>query len=689
MQVASVIVAIMCAGTASTPLADSTTDHYQRAFDLLSLNGAAGLLTPEEQIALGELADPNMPRGMRGQRFAGAEQLVTRLAPVWDSLLQAAEQEKCDWSLDRSKGMIMEMRHLGDIRVAARALEARARLALDDGDTETAAESARICLKMTSHLSQDRTSISSALAMAVSGRAINVADSVLDSGNLSVADLTRLKDATSSLAGDDPFRCAEAISGEVELLVNSLSTPEGYAEALKLVEPVQQPAVASGEDAGDADAGDAPTISEDDLKSSVDEVSGWYARGAKTMTMKDPAQAQAAMAAIESEIQRSDNVLKAFLPSMEKLLERKQRSEVALKAFVTRLDSALAIAASTKDQNAAELYFRIGRVAASLDGDRQTTLELVRVLGSNSPEEELASARKITTRYERSVLVALEEAAAVRRVSFDPGVAGAGPNMGMSVLPQVRAAVRMVLADAAAECAKLPTKGAGEREQRSAFVARRIAIAFRVAAHIASDPSLSHSVWAMSICDEAAMALVSALEREALDAEGRTRVAVAAEVLARADPFQIQAASEADREKLARRRGSSIPEADARVKSRRMEQLLSLTPTQLLALACGRDGLLSAVTDEVVGIGSPDALGIMVRPTDIFDLGLCLQLNREARLALDQPFFTSGIAEEVSASSPTLGLTGTHLLDVHQRDSEAQERLVNAKKALATAAANE
>ncbi len=664
----------------------NAADHYRAAFDSAGLGGANGLITEDERnFLIDEVADPQCPSRLDTDWQRRADELMGRLGPVWGELGSGARAPQCDWGLDRSQGFAMLLPHLAPGRQVSGLLLARAQRMMETGERDAAVESLQNLFHIADHASADHILISSLVGGAVCLRAIAGTQNFIDLGVATQEQAAALLQTVDSLGASDPFDFADALRGESDSVAAEVSKPDFPKTLAELV----------GDD--QAAAKRLEGMPPDEVQAQFDRCGEVYERMALAMEEPDPAKARAAVGIIEAEIESSDDsLMKLVMPAVSKALEGKLSVDAELKELRATL-AALASGASTAASmaNAAVLYQQAGQAAASIGEDRQNTLELVRMLAAMAPEEELAQARKVAQRYERSVLNTLEQAATTPRVRFDPVVAGQTPNLGLLVLPQVRAAVRLVLAEAIAEAAKAPTVTDEELRQRSVFVARRLALALRVAAHIASDRSLNRSMWSASLVQEAVAACEVALERHALDSKGKADVLGALRTNPATDPLGIQESAEADRAALALRglaresRGAlgvgkdsatSRQRAQAAVGSiavarARMEKLRGLDSEQLLVLA-----LMNDATPETMKALAE--AGQLANPADLLTPEAIAAARASVGEAIAKDTLFADGESDVARSTVASALAGARLFEFAAAQASVREQIERLRKQL-------
>lgn len=147
------------------------------------------------------------------------EKVVTLETFLIPALIDASRLSRCDFEVETEKGIEALLAHLGPARRSVRALRVAARLKLEAGDAEAAAERVAAMYRIAEHMSHDNVLISSLVSVAITVSANYETRAILDSGRLTAAARTRLLDGMSRLSGTDPFHTRAAIAGEEDLMV--------------------------------------------------------------------------------------------------------------------------------------------------------------------------------------------------------------------------------------------------------------------------------------------------------------------------------------------------------------------------------------------------------------------------------------------------------------------------------------
>ncbi|MBG83920.1 MAG: hypothetical protein CMJ40_05155 [Phycisphaerae bacterium] len=184
--------------------ADSTADGYREIF--LELDDGIG-----ESIQLhGEILENSIrPPACLETAFQQASRALRKL----DKTLQS---EHCDWEIDVSAGLNVDMSHLSMVRTFARIIVGDARRAMAQGDSERVAERIANMLRLVSHTGPDCL-LSSLIRTAI----LNVTAELIQEADarslISASEARGILKAASTLDAEDPTRFHEALESEKAL----------------------------------------------------------------------------------------------------------------------------------------------------------------------------------------------------------------------------------------------------------------------------------------------------------------------------------------------------------------------------------------------------------------------------------------------------------------------------------------
>lgn len=656
--------------------AQNAASGYLRAMRMLGIDptGVArdGALTREDwEVIWNQMLHPSFAGRSSPQWRARAAEIMERAQPAIDALREASRAPTSDWGLDRTAGMGMLLPHLANQRNLARLMSARAQFALENGDSTTAVESLEAIMRMGSHSGQDRVVISSLVSTALMSMGDGRMDALIGSGMLTAEQAKPLAELYAQISNADPAGCIAAVRGEAEMMTATMraALEEGgtksFAEDLK--------GMGLGNESGDAVA-QFEALDEAAAQRQIEQYAGWMDRAAGAFASTDIDAARAAMAAITAEIEASpDNAFaKLMMPSLDRVIEM----HFSLRAMLAeRAEQLKAIADGSVDPaslaNAAWFLVEAGRAATMLGEIDQQALEMMRIDCGVAPVDQAARARDMVARSERLVLETLERAARTSRCDFlaisdtppfEP------PSLELVHGPRIRAATRVVLADAVDRAC---------RSDAPSGIARRLAAAFAVSQTLTRDPGVGRALFARAIFMDACTALEFALARKAIAPSDCAPVLAVLRSFDAADPFGVVRGRDADADQIGRsafvnrKRRIVPPELAERIaQAQRAER--ARPPVAFLDAAWRRDGAGQLDTAPFVP-GAP--------------LLLCMDIHDPARvkafLAGEQP--TSIDLDPIVADAPAL-------LDralAAAGDADAPNRAgIRAKRGAATPSAN-
>lgn len=149
------------------------------------------------------------------------------------TVLDATEVKNCDWGMDFSDGMAMDMPPLGSFRKLARLVIADAKILADDGNYEDAIGRCMSLYRMARHIN-DRVFISYMVAIAINAITNECLIQIISDMPQSLQNLTELKNQLIEI-DSIPFSVKPAILGEREAVLIFM-TPEQLPNIVKLCE---------------------------------------------------------------------------------------------------------------------------------------------------------------------------------------------------------------------------------------------------------------------------------------------------------------------------------------------------------------------------------------------------------------------------------------------------------------------
>ena len=152
---------------------------------------------------------------------------------IINTVLDATEVKNCDWGLDFSQGLAMEMPPLGSIRNLSRLVIAEARVLATDGDYKAAINRCMSLYKMARHIN-DRVYISYLVATSIDDLANGCITQIMAEMPQDMQSMAQLKNQLIEI-DSIPFSVKPAILAEREAVL-SFMTPEQLPDIVKLFE---------------------------------------------------------------------------------------------------------------------------------------------------------------------------------------------------------------------------------------------------------------------------------------------------------------------------------------------------------------------------------------------------------------------------------------------------------------------
>jgi len=454
---------------------------------------------------------------------------VAAAQPVISFMQRGAQQEFSDRAIDRSFGIELALPHLNQLRRAALIANADAMIRLHDGDSAGAAQRLAHVYRLSMHIGDDAVAISSLVGQSIFQIADRTVQTGLDQGAFGQTEAAELLRETQRLASTgDPFNFVGAAIGEHEILLHwfdeAVGDPDAAEHYLSMmgmaatendVAFARELSVMSREEFGEA------LLQFDDAADHMIEI----------MSMKDAAAASEAMAELMEQFTDGEfGPLARLLASWDRVLKQKQRGDVLLQK---RIDSLREIVQGEVDpdaiENAAVWYLRAVRMLEAVDDDSMALLRrFVLADEENADPDDHPVSRQLEPMLilAGSIIDELREGSLKRRCNF--AIAGSpSGSLTTSYAAGMRDAFRLAHSDA------LRLLRAGDPEG----FADRLAIGYRMIAHLSADPQMVSSITAHRALLEAHEILASALDSEAITEEHLAVLRSAFDAIDAADAF--------------------------------------------------------------------------------------------------------------------------------------------------------
>jgi len=190
---------------------------------------AAALYEVDDEMAnmLKDLQKGNIDVNEKIREFVKNSQIIV------NTVLDATEVKNCDWGMDFSQGVAMEMPPLASMRKMAWLVIADAKILATDGDYEAAINRCMSLYRMARHIN-DRVYISYLVGISINGLANECLAQIMAEMPQDIQSMKRLKNQLIEIDGI-PLSVKPAILGEREAVLIFM-TPEQLPDIVKLCE---------------------------------------------------------------------------------------------------------------------------------------------------------------------------------------------------------------------------------------------------------------------------------------------------------------------------------------------------------------------------------------------------------------------------------------------------------------------
>ncbi len=458
--------ALLLAGAALSAQPDderNAATWYRKAMERLQ---AVRPATPEEWDAV----DACFPR-CDGPPSAAVRAILARIEPVLSAMRRGSALEYSDFGLVHAQGFDLILTHLGPLREMGQLMQLDAMVRLHDGDASRAAEDVASIYRMSAHVSEDRVLISSLVGQSLFRGADRITQSGLDSAVLSPEDCGKLLASLEAIPAGDPFGVVGCLLSERDMMTGWLR--DNYDDPHERGRITEDLGI-QGDQALQLDAMLLVDTEREAALDAADEVMG---RAVEAFLSDDPDEGRLALECLQEEVRRGEHgaIAALLLPSYLKLYESMSESQ---KLLAERIEVLRAVVAGERSPsslvNAAVWYLRAVEMIQDLDADFRA--QLPRIVREMKPIDAEASQRLSSA---SAIIDTLRQGSQAPRCDFS--IAGGKPAAVPGYLPGLREAFRLLQADA------LRLLHEGGRDQG----ADRLAIGYRVAAHLAGDPQLA------------------------------------------------------------------------------------------------------------------------------------------------------------------------------------------------------
>lgn len=539
---------------------------YQRAME------AYGRLEPGDiDVIRSFLEQPGQAPGW------DVQQIIARAQPLIDAARRGSMQQFSDFSLDHSLGMALTLPHLQVMRDTARIMNADALVRLQTGDAAGAADQIGAMYRFAEHMVDDRTMISSLVSRAMFNLADGAAQFGLDHQAFDAAMSADLLRATQRYDGNDPFGVVESLFIERDIFTKSIGERYIDDRELMLAE------LGWGDDESQL-ADDLRAMDRDTFIEQLDQVDVLMTDVIAAFEHPDPEQGRAMLDDIEIRLEAGEfgQLALVMVPAFGRVFDLMHETRQQLHDRQAMLRQ-LAEGAAEPGQfaNAALLYVQaIELMKATWEAADFEMLRRTEAEQSIPPDDVEVIAKTVET--VRMAIDLMRQGSELKRCDF-------------SLVPRGEAELRPQFAPGLSDAMRLVLVDAALARQRgeTATAIDRLAIIYRMAAHIGEDASIVMSLIAHHAFDRALRQSAGLFHAVRPDEESLRHLHAAVDRMARHDPFGYVSSIAQTRESIA---GLWAAAAADRAQDRRWRERLEINAggwsgEHLLALSVLFDAL--------------------------------------------------------------------------------------------------
>jgi len=401
---------------------------------------------------------------------------LARLQPVFRAFQRGSRQAFSDFDLDYTQGFSLTLPHLGQLRNVAGLLSKDAMVRLHDGDAAGAAASISVLYRAGNHLADDGVIISSLVGQAIFTQADRAAQAGFDRSAFGPATSETLLNAVKVFDARDPFDVVGALENEQEFVVGWVREQyEDAGDRAWMFDELAQ--VGLSAQAANVVSG-IMLVDQAHFDTALEETSEVMGRLVELFELDDAAAAQYELKQIAEEIRRGEHgPLAALIVPNAASVHRKMIEAQA--AVADRKAMLQAIVDGTVDvatlANAAVWYLR---AVEMLKTQLPQTITGLRAI-ADDPNRHLDDATATLFAKTGPIIETLRDGSLKPRCDFSIASNGRAPAIA-SYLPGLRDAVRLLHADAVRQL----------HQGKPGNAADRLAICFRLSAHLAGDRQL-------------------------------------------------------------------------------------------------------------------------------------------------------------------------------------------------------
>ncbi len=502
---------------------------YRRAFAELDAFNRA-----EWDVIEAYRADPSGPPP------PALRQALAKGTAAMDFVRRGAEQGYADYDLDYSLGAELQLPHLARLRNLTKLMQADVYVRLHDGDSAGASRQVAAMYRAAGHCTDDRILISSLVGNSVFQVTDQAAQIAIDRAAFGPGESALVLGAVESLDEADPFAVAEALVGEQDFLVGWMEREYGGQE--------QRQAMVDGDmfwltGSGEAER-EMAAMSDDEFAQSIGDYDQMMGEVVAAFANEDREAGRAELVAIYDRFEEGDHGLLAHLmtPAFLRVFDQMEASAAQVAGRRAVLEALAAGTRKPEDEaNAAVDYLRAIELIREMEPERLGVLTAYAAGesgGESGGESEGESEGLRESIGVTGPIVAAARAGSEKRRCDFSYLRGRGiPGFAPAYVPGMCDLFRVLHADARRHLE------AGD----GAAAADRLAIAYRVVAHLGRDEVLLSAIVAHDAFQRTDALVGPALTAGILGVDERAALADAAQRIGRKDPFGYVDALAAER----------------------------------------------------------------------------------------------------------------------------------------------
>jgi len=446
---------------------------------------------------------------------------LQRLQPVFRAFQRGSRQEFSDFDLDYTQGFSLTLPHLGQLRNVAGLISKDAMVRLHDGDAAGAVDSISALYRVGNHLAEDRVIISSLVGQAIFTQADRAAQAGIDRSAFDPAASETLLKAVEAFDARDPFDIIGALDNEQEFVVGWVSEQyEDAGDRAWMFDDLAQ--VGLSAEAANVVSG-IMLVDQAHFDTALEETSEVMGRLVELFELDDAAAAQYELQQIAEEIRRGEHgpLAALIVPNAAGVHRKMIEAQAAVADRKALLQGIVdgTVAAETL-ANAAVWYLRAVDMLETLPPQTRTGLRGI----ADDPSGHLDDGDSTLFAKTQPIIGTLRDGSLKPRCDFSIARDGRAPAIA-SYLPGLRDAARLLHADAVRQL----------HLGSPANAADRLAICFRLSAHLAGDRQLPSSLTSQVIFNRTLVLAEWGLD--AFNTDHLARMLRAADMAEARDPF--------------------------------------------------------------------------------------------------------------------------------------------------------